>query len=146
MGLCSARIAFAAVCADTEGMATMSTDPRARTGERVREERHARGWSQQDAVEAGKPTSMPSWRKVETGAADASDNTCAAVDRAFGWVIGTTKAMRAGEIDEPTVAPPAGSAGVGGDVSQVMSMLQDIQRQLREQQEAIDELRQRRPE
>lgn len=70
-------------------------------GRVVKQERRRRGWTQQAAVHAGKPTSVPSWRKVEAGDPTASANTCAAVDRAFEWRIGTTEQLRAGEITEP---------------------------------------------
>lgn len=133
MGLCSAAVAFAPFCKDDGDTATeMATDPMTETGKRVLEERQRRGWSQQEAVEAGKPGSVPSWRKIETGAADASDNTCATVDRAFGWKVGTTKAMRAGEITEPVLDVPAGSAADLGDVSELTALVRSLQEEVRD--------------
>lgn len=86
------------------------TNPRQHAGNVVERERRRRGWTQQAAVNAGAPTSVPSWRKVETGAEDVSASTCAAVDRAFGWPVGTTEALRAGDLTEPPApsmtAPP----------------------------------------
>lgn len=68
-------------------------------GQIVERERQAHYASQNEAAGAG-GTSAMSWRKVEKGAEDVSDRTCVAVDKAFGWPIGTTKRLRAGEITE----------------------------------------------
>lgn len=77
--------------------------------------RHALGLEVVDALAIAKSgIKAATWSKLENGHDDAgSEKSCAAVDRVFGWPIGTAWAVRMGEREAP--APPVPQPRLASD-------------------------------